>query len=85
MPLQGPTTSSLPPPSLEMVLILCSLETINEMLKGHPLMHVEVELRKFKELIVRTCSQGHYKVTSKNQAPIVFWRFYRRMCRGVVG
>ena len=40
---QGPPTSVLPPPSTELALILCSLEAINETLKGHQSAHVEVE------------------------------------------
>jgi hypothetical protein len=40
---QGPPTLALPPPSLELALILCSLEAINETLKGHQSTNVEVE------------------------------------------
>jgi hypothetical protein len=34
---------ALPPPSLEMILILYSLEIINEMLKGNLIVSMEVE------------------------------------------
>ena len=40
---QGPPTSTLPPPSHELALILCSLEAINETLKGRQPTDVEVE------------------------------------------
>jgi hypothetical protein len=40
---QGPSTPVLPPPSPELALILCSLEAINETLKGHQSTDVEVE------------------------------------------
>jgi hypothetical protein len=40
---QGPPTPTLPPPSPELALILCSLEAINETLKGHQPTDVEVE------------------------------------------
>jgi hypothetical protein len=38
---QGPPTP--PPPLYELALILCSLEAINETLKGHQLAGIEVE------------------------------------------
>jgi hypothetical protein len=40
---QGSPTSSLPPPSPELALILRSLEAINETLKGRQSIDVEVE------------------------------------------
>jgi hypothetical protein len=41
--LQGPPTSALPQPSPGLALILCSLEAINETLKGRQSTNVEVE------------------------------------------
>ena len=40
---QGLPTSMLPPPSPELALILCSLEAINDTLKGLQSTYVEVE------------------------------------------
>jgi hypothetical protein len=47
MSLQGPLTLTLSPPSLELALILCSLEAINEIVKGSQEIDVEVKALPF--------------------------------------
>jgi hypothetical protein len=42
-PLQGKLMLVMQPPSPELALILCSLEDINEALKGHQSINVKVE------------------------------------------